>query len=119
MAMNNLKSASNEKEMLAAMIPIKLLIANYEMTLGQPRNQLQALIPKIFPFLENYAMKFMKEMTSGNSNEAQIVILTKIMKCFLMCNYMTCEPYFAGEKLQIFLFIAKSIMDSPLASGEG
>lgn len=62
MSISNLKNAASEKEVLAAMIPIQLLIGSYEMTLGQPREQLKALIPKIFPFLENYAMKFMNEM---------------------------------------------------------
>lgn len=90
LSIDNLKSASNEKEVLSSLIPIKLLIGNYEMVLGPERKQLEALIPQVFPFLENYAMKFMKQ----GSGDISIMILTKILKCFLMCNYLTCEDYF-------------------------
>lgn len=113
-SIDNLKNASNQKEVLSALVPIKLLISNYEMTMGQQRKQLEALIPNIFPYLENYAMKFMNQ----GSGDLTITILTKILKCFLMCNYMNIEAYFRGEKLKTFLFIAKTVLDAPLANPE-
>lgn len=48
-----------------------------------------------------------------------MVILAKILKCFLMCNYMCVEEYFEGDKLKVFLFMVKTILDAPLKSGEG
>jgi len=45
-----------------------------------------------------------------------MVILHKILRCFLMCNYMTMEPYFQDEKLQTFMVIVKTILDAPLES---
>lgn len=41
----NLKAAETESDVLAAILPIQLLISRYEFTMDSERNQLQALIP--------------------------------------------------------------------------
>ena len=59
-SLGNLKAAESESDVLAAIIPIKLLIGRYEFVLGSERKQLEALIPQIFPFFENYGMKLLQ-----------------------------------------------------------
>jgi len=44
-SLGNLKTAESEADVLAAIIPIKILIGRYEFILGSERNQLEALIP--------------------------------------------------------------------------
>ena len=111
----NLKAAESESDVLAALLPIQILLGRYELVLGPERNQLEALIPQIFPFFENYAIK----LVQGGSGEKSVLILQKILRCFLMCNYMTLEPYFQDERLQSFMVIVKTILDAPLDQSSG
>lgn len=97
-----IKEADGFREIYGSLRAIYSIFSGFKLEMRKKSNPVQFLMMKIFPYLENLALKGLK-----NIDENFVVICHLILKIFHAAIYLGFEEYIDEKTLKIWVFILK------------
>ena len=99
---SKIKEADEFRSIYGALRAIYSIFTGFKLKLRNKKNPIQFLMEKIFPYLENIALRGLKNM-----DDNFVIICHLILKIFHSAVYLGFEEYINNKTLKIWLFILK------------